>query len=136
MLPLRYAGLWRLLSGLWVLTVVVAMLAPPGWFGGGEQSLPWFAHADKLLHALAFAALAGWFAGLFEPRRYLPLALALAVFGLMIEGAQFLVGYRTADWFDIGANTLGILVGLALALAGLGGWGLRIENWYSGRTQH
>ena len=44
-----------------------------------------------------------------------------------------MVGYRSADLMDIGANTLGIASGLAIALAGAGGWCLPFEAWYAGR---
>ena len=62
------------------------------------------------------------------------MVLGLVLFGLAIEGCQLLISYRMADWVDIGANTLGILFGMAIAASGLGGWGLRLENWYSRRT--
>ncbi|MBT8080852.1 MAG: VanZ family protein [Gammaproteobacteria bacterium] len=136
MLPLRHAPLWRLLSVLLLILVLAAMLAPPGWLSSGSSVLSWFAHGDKLLHGLTFIVLATWFAGFFERRRYLALAVWLTVFGLVGEACQFLVGYRTADWLDIAANSLGILLGLGIALAGLGGWGLWFENRYSRRTQH
>ena len=136
MLPLRNAALWRTLSVLLLLIVLAAMLAPPGWFGSSADRLLQFTHADKLLHGAIFVVLAAWFAGLFERRRYLALAIWLTVFGVLVEGCQFLVDYRTADWLDIAANSLGILLGLSLALAGLGGWGRWFEDWYSRRTQH
>ena len=136
MLPLRHAASWRFLSMLLLILVLAAMLAPPGWFGSSADRLLRIGHADKLLHALTFVVLAAWFAGLFERRRYLALAVWLTVFGVLVEGCQFLVGYRTADWLDIAANSLGILLGLGLALAGLGGWGRWFEDWYSRRTLH
>ena len=133
MLPLRYARLWRVLSAILVLFVLVAALAPSWWFDTRVDSISWFEHADKLLHGITFLALTLWFAGLVARHAWGRLALALIVFGLVIEACQFLVGYRTADWIDLAANTLGILLGMALATAGLGGWGLRLEDWYSGR---
>ena len=60
----------------------------------------------------------------------------LTLFGFGVEGLQLLISYRTADWIDIAASSTGIIIGLAGAAAGLGGWGLRIENWYSRRTRH
>lgn len=135
MLPLRHAAVWRFLSVALLLAVLTAMLAPPDWFGGDDDGGSWFEHSDKLLHGLTFIALALWFAGLLERRRFLLLAVALMAFGAVVEGCQYLVGYRTADWLDIAANSLGILLGLSIALAGLGGWGLWLEDWYSRRTR-
>lgn len=136
MLPLRYTAVWRFFSVLLLLSVITVMLAPPDWFGSDDDGPSWFEHADKLAHGLTFIVLAVWFAGLLERRRYLALAVALVAFGMLVEVCQYLVGYRTADWLDIAANTLGILLGLSIALAGLGGWGLWLEDWYSRRTQH
>ncbi len=135
MLPLRHAALWRILSGLLLLAVLAAMLAPPGWFRGAQDGQSWFPHADKVLHGFTFIVLTAWFTGLLEQRRYLVLAVWLTGFGIVAEACQHLVGYRTADWLDIAANSLGILLGLALALAGLGRWGLWFEDWYSRRTE-
>jgi hypothetical protein len=52
---------------------------------------------------------------------------------LAIEVGQRMVGYRTAEWLDVGADTAGILVGLAIAFAGLGGWCLRFEKRMANR---
>ena len=89
--------------------------------------------ADKLLHGLTFVVLSVWFTGLFAKQSYGWIAVGLMLFGLFIEACQLLVGYRMADWLDVGANTAGIITGLVLAVVGLGGWGLRVEAWYSGR---
>jgi hypothetical protein len=38
------------------------------------------------------------------------------------------VTYRSAEWLDVAANAAGIAVGMAVAMAGLGGWSLWVEN--------
>lgn len=131
MLPLQYAGLWRFLSGVILLAVLAATLAPAFWFDSKREALNWLANADKWLHGLTFLFLSIWFAGLWERRAYWRIALGLLLFGFIVEGCQLLVGYRTADWLDIAANTAGIIVGLMVAVAGLGGWGLWIEARYA-----
>lgn len=133
MLPLQYARLWRVLSTLLLVAVLAAALAPSSWFDTRAQALSWFAHADKWLHATTFLGLTLWFSGLVAHRAWWRMVLGLSLFGLVIEGCQLLVGYRVADWIDMGANTLGILIGMAFAAAGIGGWGLRLEHWYSRR---
>ena len=40
------------------------------------------------------------------------------------------VGYRSAEWLDIGADVIGVAIGLLISLAGAGGWSQRFENWY------
>jgi len=136
MLPLRHARLWRVLSVLILLLVLLAALSPAFWFDTRGSALLWFENADKWLHALTFVLLAVWFAGLFNRSRYWLIGLGLMLFGFVLEACQLMVSYRTADWIDIGANTAGIIVGLTVAAAGLGGWGLRFEDWYSRRHQH
>ncbi len=136
MLPLRHAALWRTLSILLLIFVLLAALAPTFWFDSKTKALAWFEHTDKWLHAVTFAGLMVWFAGMFETRAYWRIALGLMMFGFLIEACQLLVSYRIADWVDIGANTAGIIVGLVAAAAGLGAWGLRVEDWYSRRKQN
>lgn len=135
MLPLRHARMWRVLSILILIVVLLAAMSPAFWFFDNRANvLSWFQNADKWLHALTFVVLSMWFSGLLERRRYWVIAIGLTVFGFFVEFCQLQVSYRTADWIDIVANTAGIIVGLAVAVAGLGGWGLRFEDWYTRRN--
>lgn len=106
--------LWRWL--LLVLAAAVAVLAlkpvPPE-----QASLGW----DKLNHLVAFAALAwcAMFGYRSNPRgTRLAVLLALLAFGGAIELLQLLVPQRSAEWADLLADGLGIVVGALLAL----GW--------------
>ena len=58
------------------------------------------------------------------------IGVALLVMGIVIEGLQgaMHVG-RQADLRDVYANSMGIVCGLALALAWLHGWAQRVEAW-------
>ena len=136
MLPLRHASRWRI-AGLSLLVLVfAATLMPTLWFWPQrEQFVAWFIGADKWLHGIIFTFLAVWFAGQYRRRSYWRIALGLLAFGVLIEAAQRLVTYRSSEWFDILADAIGILVGLGLAMAGLGGWSLRVENWLLGRNE-
>ena len=107
MLPLRYSKRWHAASMMLLLFV---------------------------LAGITFVILALWFAGQYRPRSYWRIGIGLILFGFLIEGCQRLVTYRSADWFDIWADTAGIVVGLSIAAAGIGGWSLRVENWYLRRT--
>ena len=133
MLPLQHALLWRRLSVMLLILVLIAALSPAFWFDSKVEALSWFQHVDKWLHGLTFVVLSLWFAGLFARRSYIWIAAGLMVFGMVIEACQLTVSHRMGEWLDVGANTLGIITGLLLALAGLGGWGLRVEAWYSRR---
>jgi VanZ family protein len=137
MLPLQNAGLWRALSVVILILVLIAALSPGFWFfTDRSNALSWFQNVDKWLHALTFVALSIWFAGLFDKRAWWRIAIGLMLFGFVVEFFQLQVSYRTADWLDIAANTGGIIVGLTVATAGLGGWALRFEDWYSRRHEN
>ncbi len=118
-----------------LLLVLVSALMPAVWFWDDKAgALAWLQNSDKLLHMSTFTLLAVWFSGQYRRASYLRVAIGLLLFGLLIEFCQYLVGYRQADWFDMAANTVGIVVGFAVAIAGLGGWSLRVEDWYSTRN--
>ena len=93
--------------------------------------LEWFVHVDKWLHGVIFVFLAIWFAGQYRRRSYWRIGLGLIAFGVLIEACQRLVTYRSADVFDIAADAAGIAIGLAIALSGLGGWSMWVENRFS-----
>ena len=102
---------------------------PMFWFFPDRREfVTWFVHVDKWLHGIAFVVLAVWFAGQYQPRSYWRIAVGLLAFGVLIEACQRMVTYRSADWLDIAADAAGIAVGLVIALAGLGGWSLWIEQ--------
>jgi len=135
MLPLRHAGLWQIASVVLLFMVLLFALLPAVWFWNDKvKVLSWFQNSDKWLHATTFLILATWFAGQYRRPAYWGIAAALMVFGGLIEVCQLMVSNRSASWADIGANTVGIITGLAVATAGLGGWSLRIEDWYTART--
>jgi len=135
MLPLRHAGLWRALSVLLLLGVLAATLTPAFWFDNKMLALAWFKNIDKWEHGLTFMFLAIWFAGLTARQGYWRIAIGLMLFGCVVEGCQFFVSYRTADWRDIVADAAGIIAGLTAATAGLGGWALWVEHRFSRLTQ-
>ena len=136
MLPLQHPAFWRTLSLGLLLLVLVGALSPAIWFGNKADALSFVKNADKWVHGLTFFVLALWFSGLAERRKYWHVGVGLIAFGALLEFCQLWVRYRTADHFDIAANTAGILVGLAVAIAGSGGWVLRAEDWYARRNQH
>ena len=134
MLPLRHVRLWRIVDVVLLLLVLLFAVTPAVWFLGDEVlSIPWLGNIDKWLHGLTFFALTLWYAGQYRPRSYWRIALGLLGFGMFIELCQRMLSYRTAEWLDMGANTVGIVIGLAIAIGGAGGWSLRVEDWYQER---
>jgi len=97
----------------WVLFITWASLTTPG-------NLPDFhiPFADKFEHTGCYAILGvlmlrGWARGLWpRPAAWLAVALVAPAWGLYLEFMQLLCGYRTFDWYDALANTIGTLSGM------------------------
>ncbi len=131
MLPLRYALGWQAMSTVLLLVVLAGTLMPATWLWPERVRIEnWLDNPDKWAHLLTFAVLAVWFAGQYRRKSYWRIAAGLVGFGILIELCQQTVGYRSAEWLDLGADVLGIVLGLAIGLAGAGGWSQRFENWY------
>ena len=135
MLPLQYARRWQMASTFLLLAVLAATLLPAVWFWPDKiELLTWIASIDKWMHGVTFLVLSIWFAGQYRPLSYWRIALGLLAFGLVIEICQRMVSYRTADWLDVAADAAGIIIGIAVASAGAGGWCLRVEDWILRRS--
>ncbi|MEM1176493.1 MAG: VanZ family protein [Pseudomonadota bacterium] len=136
MLPLRWARGWQVASIILLVLVLVAGVAPVVWLWPDRGDVVrYFAHIDKWAHAVTFMFLALWFCGQYTRQAYWRIALGLLVYGIVIEAAQRMVGYRTADPFDVVANISGIGVGLTLGLLGAGGWSQWFERLVAGRRE-
>jgi VanZ family protein len=129
MLPLRYARRWRVASVVLLVLVLAATMMPAVWFWPDRREfVSWFVGVDKWLHGITFVVLAVWFAGQYRLRSYWRIGVGLIFFGVLIEACQRLVTYRSSDILDIVADAAGISIGLAMAMAGMGGWSLWVEN--------
>ena len=121
---LRWRGAWLSLWALGWIVCVVLSLGPPV-----PGAVPLFPHADKLNHALAYAALAWWAMGCFATTAGRRRALfSLLVLGAAMEWAQgaFTVD-RQRDGLDLVANAVGVGLGTALGLA------LNLPAWLEAR---
>lgn len=129
MRALHWVWLWLPIGWFIAATMLVLSLlpSPPGPVG---------LLTDKQLHALAFACLTLWFAGIYLRRRYGFLALAMIAFGVLIEVAQMGVSRRVSEWGDILADGVGIAIGLLLAVAGLDRWCQWLEGKLRRTRQH
>ncbi len=129
MLPLRYARRWQVASLTLLLLVLVATLMPAVWYWDDRfKALARFDDVDKWFHGVTFLVLSLWFTGMFRRRSYWKIGIGLLLFGLVVEACQRIVSYRTAEWLDVGADAAGIILGLVIGLAGIGGWCLHVEE--------
>lgn len=124
LLALRHPRLWLVSGWIMVVVAVIASIVP-------ASELPTMGGiSDKVEHAVAYSALALWFAGIYPKSRYPMIGVGLLVMGIVIEGLQGAMNLgREADMRDVYANSLGIVSGLLLALIWLGGWAQRVEAW-------
>lgn len=116
--------LWRLAFALCLIAVLTLALLPDP---DPRLSTGW----DKGNHLLAFATLA--FLGCWALRgHWLIVVIGLLGYGVLIEVLQSLTGYRYAEWADLLADGLGILVGLGVF--GLQAWLHSCLTFKSGNT--
>jgi len=119
---LRFRRMWFSLGLLLALIIMVVCLMP-------GRSLPSLKLSDKIEHVMAFATLAFWFGSIVVRRDLIGVAIALLLFGGLIEVAQGAMRLgRSADWEDVLADGIGIAAGLVVALTPLGRWAGWIEN--------
>ena len=133
MLPLRYLTQWRIAGLLLLAFVFFAALVPSSLFFPGGLPVSEWSQGDKWVHAMTFATLTIWYGGQFAWPVFWRVLAGLALFGVMIEICQGIVGYRTRDAVDVIANVGGILSGAAIVRLWLQGWSVKIESWFDRR---
>ena len=123
MLQLRRRRLWIALSTVLLAAVFFVCLQPGLGFPAPDG-------LDKVEHLAAYVLLALWFTGLVARGRYWAVAAGLMAMGLLIEVLQWRMNLgRSAEGLDMLANTLGVGIGIAIALLATGGWAPRLESW-------
>ena len=84
---------------------------------------------DKAMHFWSYVAMSLWFAAIYERRHAWRVGLALFAFSGMIEVLQYLIPTgRSAEWGDMAANGLGILIGLAVSALLTTSWMQQVEK--------
>ncbi len=126
MLPLRHHRRWQFAGAAILIGVFAGTLIPAVWLWPDESRITLF-QFDKWLHGITFMFLAIWFSGQYARASYARIGLGLMLFGVIIELCQRMVSYRTAELMDLAADSLGIVVGLVIAIAGVGGWSRKFE---------
>jgi len=103
---LKYKFFWLLIGyGIVALIVYLSLTSTPLDLNLG------FANQDKLYHALAYFTLMFWFTQIYHKKLQRGLlAVIFVLLGLLMEYAQSFSPYRTADVFDMLANSTGVLL--------------------------
>ena len=113
---LRFSKWWTLLGVVLVAFVVYLSLAPLS-----ASKLLAFPESDKILHLSVYATMMLWFGQIARKGSYpLLVASGLIVLGVLLEFLQGLTGYRTFEYLDMAANTLGVILGLLIVQTRLG----------------
>jgi len=94
---------WRVLGWLGIVITLAVSLMPPALDVSGG-------HADKIVHLAGYALLMFWWAQLITRQRW-KLAVAVVLFGVIIELLQGLTPDRQPDLLDALANSCGVLFG-------------------------
>jgi len=102
--PLRFKKLWLGVGFSLVLAVILLSLTslpmPSGASGG-----------DKAGHVLAYFVLMGWFAQIYHaPQSRFYYMIGFLLLGGLLEILQGLGGTRYAEWGDMLANSIGVLL--------------------------
>ncbi|MSR00699.1 MAG: hypothetical protein EXR88_04820 [Gammaproteobacteria bacterium] len=121
---LHFYQLWLVIGALLASAILILCLIPP------SNKISSIEGLDKVEHALAFLALTAWFAALIERPGYWALSIMLLGLGVGIEIAQYLMALgRSAEIFDVIADTVGIILGVIFSLSIHESWLQRIERW-------
>ncbi len=114
---LRFSTYWTVLGLVYVAVVVYMSLAP----APPTDVLP-FPQVDKAVHFSAYAFLMLWFGQIYHERPVaLFIASGLVMLGILLEFLQGQSGYRTFEYTDITANTIGVASGFCIARTRFGG---------------
>ncbi len=113
---LRWRRFWLAAGCLLLMVLLGLALVPLPQMVTGELL------TDKVWHALAFALLMLWFAGLYPRHRYLLVFLALTAYGVLMELLQAQVPNRYAEFADLLADLVGLATGWLLAFTPLSRW--------------
>lgn len=120
---------WWALGVVLVIAALVVCLMP-------MPSVPQaFDFNDKVWHILGHTALAVYFTGLVERRRWWKILVGLLVFGIFVELAQHYMNMgRQGDIRDVLGNIAGDLLGLLLGYLGLSRWPQWLARIFTGRA--
>ncbi|MDH5378514.1 MAG: VanZ family protein [Gammaproteobacteria bacterium] len=105
---------WLAFGWVWVALVWYVSLTPNP---PDTSGVMW---GDKWAHFATYAFLLLWFAQVYKGKGLLFTVLTLVAMGVLIEFIQGYTGYRSFDYYDMLANSIGVGLGLLLSFSRLG----------------
>ena len=121
---LKLRNLWLVIGCLLVAFVLYQSLSSHPKVMSGM-----FHYEDKLYHALAYFTLMAWFSQIYHQAvQRIIIALLFVFMGLMVEYLQSLNPYRSAEFWDMVANVIGVMLGFVLTLSAAKNILLRVEK--------
>ena len=118
---LKLFKLWMILGALWVCATIYLSLTPNPPDSGVQ-------YGDKIFHTLGYFCLFYWFAQIYESASYWRPAVYLILQGIVLEVLQYFTGYRSFEFFDMLANTSGVLIAWLVAHFVFAGWFVQFEK--------
>jgi len=122
---MRLRRFWALGGWGLIVTVIMLSLLP---VPSPKLSFILIDNIDKVEHALTYATLTLWFVQICPRYTWAGIGLKLLTLGVILEFLQGMTTYRNFSFWDMGANTLGILIGWSLSIAGLSRTLTYLEN--------
>jgi VanZ family protein len=107
---LRFTNVWLTIGFLLVGLVICASLMP------NPPELTHMQGGDKLEHGAAYFILTFWFGQIYARNRVRwTIGITFIFLGVAMEYLQRMTGYRTFEYADMAANTVGVLCALLAA---------------------
>lgn len=105
----KFFRLWKVLAFKGLILILIASL----WPQHGEQFS--FKHIDKVLHFSVYTIASFYIHQVFQNQFFKKITIYLFLYSVIIEIFQSLTVTRSAEWADLMANLLGILLGFYLS---------------------
>ncbi len=107
---MHYRSLWLILGFFYIGLI----------FAGSLLKIPdintGMSHSDKAVHFLMYFILVGWFVQLYpKPDKRIHILIGAILLGMLIEYLQGMTSYRSFDFIDEIANSIGALSAFLLA---------------------
>jgi len=101
---LRFRKLWIAIGWNLVIAVIILSLIPP-------PPIMHVDYTDKIGHLIAYFVLMGWFAQIYHaPRQRIQFVIGFLLLGAVLEILQGFGGVRYAEWADMVANSVGVVL--------------------------